>query len=65
MQYLLDSNCIPSRTPKDIAYFLLHNDGLNKTMIGEFLGEGYVFVDNLSEAFLTLIIDLAKRKTSQ
>ncbi|KAJ3414515.1 guanine nucleotide exchange protein for ADP-robosylation factor [Chytridiales sp. JEL 0842] len=55
MQFLLDSNCIPSRTPKDIAYFLLHTDGLNKSMIGEFLGEGeeeniaimHAFVDEM------------------
>ncbi|KAI9206768.1 uncharacterized protein BJ171DRAFT_18598 [Polychytrium aggregatum] len=55
MQYLLDSGCIPSRTPKDIGNFLLHTEGLNKTMIGEFLGEGdeeniaimHAFVDAL------------------
>ncbi|KAJ3102351.1 guanine nucleotide exchange protein for ADP-robosylation factor [Phlyctochytrium planicorne] len=40
IQFLLDSACIPSRTPKDIALFLLHTEGLNKSMIGEFLGEG-------------------------
>lgn len=40
MQYLLDSGVIPSRTPKDIAKFLLHTEGLNKSTIGEFLGEG-------------------------
>ncbi|KAJ3040877.1 guanine nucleotide exchange protein for ADP-robosylation factor [Rhizophlyctis rosea] len=55
MQYLLDSSCIPSRTPRDIARFLLHTEGLNKAMIGEFLGEGdeenitimHAFVDEM------------------
>jgi brefeldin A-inhibited guanine nucleotide-exchange protein len=42
MKFLLDSGCIPSRTPKDIAMFLLNMEGLNKSMIGEFLGEGFV-----------------------
>ncbi|KAJ3215780.1 guanine nucleotide exchange protein for ADP-robosylation factor [Dinochytrium kinnereticum] len=55
IQFLLDSACIPSRTPRDIAVFLLHTEGLNKTMIGEFLGEGeeeniaimHAFVDEM------------------
>ncbi|KAJ3328889.1 guanine nucleotide exchange protein for ADP-robosylation factor [Blyttiomyces sp. JEL0837] len=40
IQYLLDTGCIPARTPKDIGLFLLNTEGLNKSMIGEFLGEG-------------------------
>eukprot|EP00842_Homolaphlyctis_polyrhiza_P000851 jgi/Hompol1/1767/HPOL_005721-RA len=40
MQFLLDSGCIASKNPSDIAHFLLTTEGLNKAMIGEFLGEG-------------------------
>jgi brefeldin A-inhibited guanine nucleotide-exchange protein len=40
MQFLLDSGLIAARTPLDIARFLLNNEGLNKNMVGEFLGEG-------------------------
>ncbi|KAI8821985.1 uncharacterized protein EV422DRAFT_586065 [Fimicolochytrium jonesii] len=61
MQYLLNSGCIASRTPRDIARFLLTNDGLNKSMIGEFLGEGeeeniaimHAFVDEMDFTGLT------------
>jgi Sec7-like guanine-nucleotide exchange factor len=38
---LLEAGCIPSRTRKDIAHFLLNTEGLSKKQIGEFLGEGY------------------------
>ena len=38
--FLLEHGFIPSRTPADIASFLLHTDGLNKAAIGEYLGEG-------------------------
>ncbi|KAJ3150955.1 guanine nucleotide exchange protein for ADP-robosylation factor [Geranomyces michiganensis] len=63
MQYLLDSGCIPARTPQDIARFLLNNDGLNKSMIGEFLGEGeeeniaimHAFVDEMDFTALTFV----------
>ncbi|KAH6598916.1 hypothetical protein BASA50_003422 [Batrachochytrium salamandrivorans] len=55
IQFLLDSNCIAARTPWDIARFLLTAEGLNKSMIGEFLGEGdeeniaimHAFVDEM------------------
>ncbi|KXS18026.1 hypothetical protein M427DRAFT_121684 [Gonapodya prolifera JEL478] len=55
MQFLLDSKCISSRTPRDIGRFLLLTDGLDKKMIGEFLGEGdeenisimHAFVDEM------------------
>ncbi|TPX47651.1 hypothetical protein SeMB42_g02638 [Synchytrium endobioticum] len=40
LQYLLDQRIIPSRTPRDIARFLLKSEGLSKQAIGEFLGEG-------------------------
>ncbi|KAJ3355443.1 guanine nucleotide exchange protein for ADP-robosylation factor [Entophlyctis luteolus] len=55
IQYLVESGCIPTKSPKDIALFLLHTDGLNKTIIGEYLGEGdeeniaimHAFVDEM------------------
>ncbi|KAL0579530.1 guanine nucleotide exchange protein for ADP-robosylation factor [Marasmius crinis-equi] len=40
IQFLIESGFIPSRTPQDIARFLLDTDGLSKAMIGEYLGEG-------------------------
>ena len=40
IQYLVETGCIESKTPKDIAHFLSTTEGLNKTMIGEYLGEG-------------------------
>ncbi|KAJ3265244.1 guanine nucleotide exchange protein for ADP-robosylation factor [Chytriomyces hyalinus] len=63
VQYLLDSGCISTRTPKDIASFLLHTEGLNKTMIGEFLGEGdeeniaimHAFVDEMDFTHLPFV----------
>ncbi|KAF5370080.1 hypothetical protein D9758_001080 [Tetrapyrgos nigripes] len=53
--YLIETGFIPSRAPQDIAYFLLHTDGLSKAAIGEYLGEGdeenvaimHAFVDSL------------------
>ncbi|KAJ3318645.1 guanine nucleotide exchange protein for ADP-robosylation factor, partial [Blyttiomyces sp. JEL0837] len=66
IQYLLDTGCIPSRTPQDIASFLHNTDGLNKTMIGEFLGEGdeenitimHAFVDELDFAAMPFVTAL-------
>ncbi|KAJ3192020.1 guanine nucleotide exchange protein for ADP-robosylation factor [Irineochytrium annulatum] len=66
IQFLLDSSCIPSRTPRDIAVFLLHTEGLNKSMIGEFLGEGdeeniaimHAFVDEMEFAQLHFVTAL-------
>jgi brefeldin A-inhibited guanine nucleotide-exchange protein len=40
IQFLLDTGFIPSKSPQDVATFLLTTDGLNKAMIGEYLGEG-------------------------
>ena len=40
IHFLTETGFIRSRQPKDIAAFLLHADGLNKAMIGEYLGEG-------------------------
>ncbi|KAJ6515920.1 hypothetical protein C8R45DRAFT_958068 [Mycena sanguinolenta] len=55
IQFLIDTGFIPSNSPQDIAHFLLSTDGLNKAMIGEYLGEGdeenvatmHAFVDAL------------------
>ncbi|KAI8905471.1 hypothetical protein EDD86DRAFT_229201 [Gorgonomyces haynaldii] len=40
IKFLLDSGCIPEKTPQAIAHFLLNTEGLNKNNIGEYLGEG-------------------------
>lgn len=40
IEFLIEHGFIPSRSPIDIAKFLLHTDGLNKAVIGEYLGEG-------------------------
>ncbi|KDR83773.1 hypothetical protein GALMADRAFT_236138 [Galerina marginata CBS 339.88] len=55
IQFLLETGFISDNTPQDIAVFLLTTDGLNKSMIGEYLGEGdddhvaimHAFVDHL------------------
>lgn len=38
--YFVEHNFIPSDSPKDVAVFLLNQDSLDKTAIGEYLGEG-------------------------
>ena len=40
IQYLVEHGFIKSKSPTDIAKFLLGNEGLSKAMIGEYLGEG-------------------------
>ncbi|KAG8926398.1 guanine nucleotide exchange protein for ADP-robosylation factor [Tulasnella sp. 418] len=40
IQFLIDTGFIPRKDAKSIAKFLMETDGLNKTMIGEYLGEG-------------------------
>ncbi|KAJ7068245.1 hypothetical protein C8F01DRAFT_1117441 [Mycena amicta] len=55
IQFLVETGFIPSNSSQDIAHFLLQTDGLNKAMIGEYLGEGedenvatmHAFVDML------------------
>ncbi|KAG6817461.1 hypothetical protein H0H87_008629 [Tephrocybe sp. NHM501043] len=55
VQFLIETGFIPSNAPLDIAKFLLATDGLSKSMIGEYLGEGadeniaimHAFVDQL------------------
>ena len=38
LEYLISNNLL-NNTPEDIAEFLLNEEGLNKTMIGNYLGE--------------------------
>jgi brefeldin A-inhibited guanine nucleotide-exchange protein len=40
IQFLVGAGFIASSQPADIAAFVLHTEGLNKTAIGEYLGEG-------------------------
>jgi brefeldin A-inhibited guanine nucleotide-exchange protein len=40
IQFFLETGFIPSKSPQDIANFLLQTDGLSKAMIGEYLGDG-------------------------
>lgn len=55
MEVFLAHGYIPSPSPQDIAKFLLTTEGLNKAMLGEFLGEGdpenvaimHAFVDQM------------------
>lgn len=54
IQYLVGAGFIPSSSPSDIARFLLTADGLSKTMIGEYLGEG----DEVNVAVMHAFVDL-------
>ncbi|KAJ3127571.1 guanine nucleotide exchange protein for ADP-robosylation factor [Nowakowskiella sp. JEL0407] len=55
IQFLLESGCIASKSPQDIAQFLLNAEGLDKTQLGDYLGEGddehiaimHAFVDEM------------------
>lgn len=38
--YFVEHKIIPSNSPHDVAVFLLNNDALDKTALGEYLGEG-------------------------
>ncbi|KAI6119382.1 hypothetical protein EDD16DRAFT_1692684 [Pisolithus croceorrhizus] len=53
IQYLVGAGFIPSSSPSDIARFLLTTDGLNKAMIGEYLGEG----DEVNVAVMHAFVD--------
>ena len=39
VEFLVQNGFIKSKAPGDIARFLMHNDGLSKAMIGEYLGD--------------------------
>ncbi|ORX40224.1 hypothetical protein BD324DRAFT_644628 [Kockovaella imperatae] len=55
IEYLVEHGFIASKSPQDVARFLMGNEGLSKAMIGEYLGEGdeenvatmHAFVDML------------------
>lgn len=55
IKLLIDGGFIPSDSPADIAHFLLNDDRLDKSQIGEYLGEGdpknieimHAFVDSM------------------
>lgn len=55
LKYFLANGFLSSEEPREIATFLLHTDGLDKQVIGEYLGEGdehniaimHAFVDEL------------------
>ncbi|RXW25300.1 hypothetical protein EST38_g583 [Candolleomyces aberdarensis] len=53
--FLIDNGFIPSKDPKEIAAFLFHTDGLNKAMLGEYLGEGDPENVAIMHAFVDLI----------
>ncbi|KAG8996852.1 guanine nucleotide exchange protein for ADP-robosylation factor [Tulasnella sp. JGI-2019a] len=54
VQFLLETGFIKSRAPHDIAAFLHETDGLNKAMIGEYLGEG----DEENVAIMHAFVDM-------
>ncbi|KAL7423231.1 guanine nucleotide exchange protein for ADP-robosylation factor [Cryptotrichosporon argae] len=54
IDYLVEHGFIKSKAPQDIARFLLHNDGLSKAMIGEYLGEG----DEANVATMHAFVDM-------
>lgn len=53
IQFLIETGFVASSAPQDIALFLLNTDGLSKSMIGEYLGDGCVI-------FLLKIFDPAQ-----
>ncbi|KAF8450474.1 hypothetical protein L210DRAFT_3386076 [Boletus edulis BED1] len=55
IQYLRETGFIPSSSPQDIARFLVTTDGLSKTMIGEYLGEGDDFNVAIMHAFVDFL----------
>ncbi|KAK9667533.1 guanine nucleotide exchange protein for ADP-robosylation factor [Basidiobolus ranarum] len=56
LNFLLETHCIEANEPKAIAQFFLRSEGINKTTLGEFLGEGneeniaimHAFVDGMN-----------------
>ncbi|KAG7096991.1 hypothetical protein E1B28_004386 [Marasmius oreades] len=55
IQFLIETGFIPSKSPQDIAKFLLNTDGLGKAMIGEYLGEGEEENIAIMHAFVDLL----------
>ncbi|KAL9114508.1 MAG: hypothetical protein Q9227_001589 [Pyrenula ochraceoflavens] len=58
---LIEQGFIPSDRPEDIAVFLLRNDRLDKSMIGEYLGEGDTQNVAIMHAFVDQM-DFAKKR---
>ncbi|KAN0067536.1 hypothetical protein V8E54_014405 [Elaphomyces granulatus] len=61
IKLLLQEGFIPSDSPLDIAAFLLRNDRLDKSMIGEYLGEGDLENIAIMHAFVDSM-DFSKRR---
>lgn len=40
IEFLIDNGFISGKDPKGVAAFLFNTDGLNKAILGEYLGEG-------------------------
>jgi hypothetical protein len=53
MQFLISHNLV-QETPEDVAQFLYKEDGLNKTAIGDYLGEKNDFNEAVLKAFVEL-----------
>merc|ERR1719412_2099979 len=53
IEFLINHNLI-KETPEDIAAFLYKGEGLNKTMIGDYLGERSDFNEAVLKAFVEL-----------
>ena len=68
IRFLVDAKIIPSKAPRHVAHFLLNCPGLEKSMIGEYLGEGdesniqtmHAFVDVLDFSGLSFVNGLRK-----
>lgn len=54
IQFFVETGFIPSKEPQDVAKFLHNTDGLNKAMIGEYLGEG----DEVNVATMHAFVDM-------
>lgn len=53
IEYLIEHNLLAS-TPEDVAQFLYKGEGLNKTAIGDYLGERHDFNERVLRAFVEL-----------
>ncbi|XP_046735356.1 cytohesin-1 isoform X4 [Diprion similis] len=53
IEYLIEHNLLVS-TPEDVAQFLYKGEGLNKTAIGDYLGERHDFNERVLRAFVEL-----------
>lgn len=53
IEYLIEHNLLTA-TPEDVAQFLYKGEGLNKTAIGDYLGERHDFNERVLRAFVEL-----------